>query len=256
METEAIIGGVISGILATAIWYFSKKIISYYKNYKIKLLLGLRSNHKKNLFYLVYGEFVLRPRVFKIKSFWRSDGNFMAYCKSNRPNLPISIKSTISKCEVVAINYIISNLISKFGGKTKLVSDFESIDEYESNIISVGGIDSNNKTKLILEEANKRFGDINSRLDFHCGDYGNFGYILKYTPKKIIKKSWIIIAGSGESGTTGSAWFLANKYKEIFNRLYDPSEVFKFQESKDFLAFINVRDCIDENSEIVEFIEK
>lgn len=252
MESDSIIGGIISGLLATAIWYFSNKIIRYYKNYKIKLLLG-SSNNNKNFFYLVFGEFILRPPIIEMSALKHSNGQLMPYCKPDNNNYIISIKEPISKCEVVAMNYILTTIISKLKAKSKLISDTYNFDNNESNIISFGGKYSNTKTEMILNEAKTEFGEIHSHLESICNKRGNYGYILKYTPKKTSEKSWIIVAGSGESGTTGSAWFLANRYKEIFSRLYNEDEIFKFQKSKNFLAFIHVRDFKDENSEIIEF---
>ncbi|MFZ3244749.1 MAG: hypothetical protein WA185_06710, partial [Candidatus Acidiferrales bacterium] len=41
------------------------------------------------------------------------------------------------------------------------------------------------------------------------------GLILKIHPAQFPDRVWITCAGMGERGTSGSAWFLANKWQEI-----------------------------------------
>jgi len=51
-------------------------------------------------------------------------------------------------------------------------------------------------------------------------------------------------AGLGEWGTSGSAWFLAMKWKELLKR----------SKGRDFGAVIRVRQGQDESAEIIDFV--
>jgi hypothetical protein len=47
----------------------------------------------------------------------------------------------------------------------------------------------------------------------------DYGVILKIHPVQFPQRTWLVCAGMGESGTSGSAWYLAHRWREIAKNL-------------------------------------
>ena len=69
----------------------------------------------------------------------------------------------------------------------------------------------------------------------------DFGLILKINPIQFPEKTWIICAGIAEWGTSGAAWYLANKWRELY----------RFAKGEAFAIIVKVRNLQDESSEPV-----
>jgi len=65
----------------------------------------------------------------------------------------------------------------------------------------------------------KRKNDTQALVNFTAGS--DFGLILKLHPVQFPERVWIVCAGIGERGTSGAAWYLANKWQELRSRAYD-----------------------------------
>ena len=63
--------------------------------------------------------------------------------------------------------------------------------------------------------------------------------ILKIHPTQFSNRTWILCAGIGEWGTSGAAWYLAYKWKEIY----------RYAKSSPFALVIKVKRNQDEFSE-------
>jgi hypothetical protein len=59
-------------------------------------------------------------------------------------------------------------------------------------------------------------------LPFTCSNEADHGFILRITPPEFPTRSWIVCAGLGEWGTSGSSWFLANKWQELVEKKVIP----------------------------------
>jgi hypothetical protein len=72
-----------------------------------------------------------------------------------------------------------------------------------------------------------------------------YGLILRYRPDPDDhpERAWFLCAGLGAKGTTGAAWYLANKWKHFLQR----QEVGK----DDFIAVIKVPMAADRDSSLV-----
>ena len=65
--------------------------------------------------------------------------------------------------------------------------------------------------------------------------------ILKIHPSQFSNRTWLVCAGLGEWGTSGAAWYLAYKWREIY----------RFAKSEHFSIIVRVRPGQDESAEPV-----
>jgi hypothetical protein len=71
-----------------------------------------------------------------------------------------------------------------------------------------------------------------------------YGIILKIHPTQFPERTWIACAGMGETGTSGAAWFLARKWKELEKRADGAGR---------FFALIAVEQGKDESAVVIKF---
>jgi len=237
-----ILGGVIVILLDRAYLVLSKKI----KNYKLKQIFGkdIINNYK-----LIYGQFLLKP-VYDIK------GSLVhhPFIKQGSP-LSHSILDPVSFSDTKAAKYI-SSLIAKETGKyAELVSDLEIGSEIDVSYCSTGGY-SNFKSLEIMNSQS------NTYYDFCFNSTGNVeGIINKVTKQKYInrdaaydiafiiktynrffpKRVQICVAGFNIWGTSGAAWYLSHKWKDIY----------RLAGSKEFGIVLRVRKDNDQTAEII-----
>jgi hypothetical protein len=77
-------------------------------------------------------------------------------------------------------------------------------------------------------------------LPFSCTTEEDHGFILRITPPEFPNRSWIVCAGLGEWGSSGSAWFLANKWQELIKKIHPLAYHSDIMRIPDFLAVIRV----------------
>lgn len=171
----------------------------------------------------------------------------------------ISISEAVSNCEVRAINYISSGIFSKLKCQSFIHSDKDMKNKNDFSMISVGGSVAEVFEDLLLfvekhfeltqnSFNNKRKGNI-----YSIDDDFDYGLIVKTTPKNSDDRIWISCFGIGEWGTSGSAWFLSNKYKELYDIAYAWScDICSYNDNK-FIAVIKVPIGNDEKAELVDF---
>jgi hypothetical protein len=71
-----------------------------------------------------------------------------------------------------------------------------------------------------------------------------YGMILKVRPARFPRRVWLACAGIGEWGTSGAAWFLANKWNEIRSRVG----------AYPFIAIVRILHGQDESAEVVRIL--
>jgi len=171
-----------------------------------------------------------------------------------------SIEHPVSECEVRASTYIATLLGLPRDLQLQLFSDTETSSILDSNFISFGGPGSNYKTADILASranifirmAHAEFSlPTGESLPFLCSREADHGFILRVTPPEFPVRSWIVCAGLGEWGTSGTAWFLAHKWQELIKGI-DPVAYWSgIMGIPDFLAIIRVVPDQDQSARIV-----
>ncbi len=124
-----------------------------------------------------------------------------------------------------AVAYVASVIGINSNGPPIIEADDHQDERMDISFITIGG--TNHRTQDIFDDESNvflQFGDerietrrshrriVSAPLSSQGVDYG---MIIKIHPKSNPERTWICCAGFGEWGTSGAAWFLANRWKKI-----------------------------------------
>ena len=241
----AIIIGIISGLLTTGIIKLIEYIISRIRLYHLRKFFG-EDVVSSDAFHLVYAEFIL-PKVI--------NNNQLPTHPFKKPGeensgIGFSMRNPISSSEVRSTKYLAESLFQEKGDKLMLSSDIELSRQLNISFIAFGGPSSNYKTKDIMQNEgnelirfdNSKFYSVKSnQIVLTTDGLYDYGIILKIHPKQFSEKTWFACAGLDEWGTSGAAWYLAKKWKSLYN----------FAKDSPFAVIVRVNKGQDESAEIV-----
>jgi len=243
--TLNVIGGILAG-WAFALWHTAVKTLT---KHRFKQIFGFKASEEVPTT-LVYEELASLDQSHKF-----------IYCKPGdaTSGRRLSISRPIPIASVRAVSYL-SNTIGKFMRRSPAVrSDMVVRNLLDFDFICFGGPFSNVMTETCLDNAGnrlvvfdqkvnqfKRKNDGHALVEFHPGF--DYGLILKVRPVQFPERVWIVCAGIGERGTSGAAWYLANKWQELRRKVYDMP----------FAAFLkvegNVHSGRDQSAELLTII--
>lgn len=192
-------------------------------------------------------EFFLSYALLKLKELSPADP--MPYRKPGAPTVAISISFPVSYPEVRAAKYLSESIASNSFSPPRLSSDFELHSRLDISFIAFGGPLSNVKTKDAIDATNtlvtfdnQEFRSPKSKKLVVKRETGfDYGLILKVHPSQFPKRTWFTCAGVGEWGSSGAAWYLSKKWKDILD----------FAGSKEFAVVVKVSPEQDESAEPV-----
>lgn len=202
----------------------------------------------KPSFALVYGELVLNPQIQNPMPYMKVGGN---------PQGRFSMTAPVSQCELRAANYLSSAIGSATHNTPALRSDTSVRSTVDLDFISFGGPLSNFKSDDTQTNAGNRlaffdqgpavprFLDRATQAAFaNCVDRSfDYGMLLKIHPTAFPKRTWIMCAGFSEWGTSGAAWYLANRWNDIRKQV----------KARPFAIVVRVRPHQDESAEPIAF---
>jgi hypothetical protein len=200
----------------------------------------------KSGFALVYGELALNSSMLP-----------MPYVKvGGNPQARFSISRPVSQCELRAASYLSSSIGNGAGSTPALRSDAEIRSVLDLDFVSFGGPLSNfksddcqsnsNNSLAIFDQPNTRFLERKTgNLLAVCSDPAfDYGLILKVRPEQFPNRVWLVCSGFGEWGTSGAAWYLANRWTAIRTQAKD----------RPFAAVVRVRAPQDQSAECIRII--
>lgn len=244
---QNVLGGVLASVVYALFGWARKRA----KAWRFKRIFGDRpADESLNL---VYEEMVLTNPASNFP--YSRPGNL-------HPGGEFSISRPIPIASVRAVSYLAS-AIGQFTSSTPSVrSDREIQGFMDIDFISFGGPMSNDLTAAcesnggcsglaILRQPENVFVRVPDQELFHQLDpMFDYGIILKIHPAEFPNRTWIACAGLSERGTSGAAWFLANKWEQLRRRAG----------KKPFAALVCVdRDLLtgrDQSAVIVDFVSK
>ena len=171
-----------------------------------------------------------------------------------------SIADVAHGAEVVSANYLNTEFCRVKAGTLSILLDEDAHKKQDVNYISLGWLSNNksmevvgNKTncflRYVLAEGNGSvYLAAKSRPDVPLPfDPGyDYGLILKISSHEIPERRWIGCMGMGESGTSGAAYYLANKWESISEKFWWWDRHFK--KDNNFAALIKVKRGVDESA--------
>jgi hypothetical protein len=251
--TLSITYNVVGGILTLVVTGLSAWACKKWRRRRFKRVFGVTDER----YQLVYAPLKLHPDVKAAlpPTFSRPLGEPFVFVRSDSDNARFSASQITSSCEIRAASYIASAL-GKDGARESTFVDCESLaSKLDIDFVSFGLV-SNLKTidvfnnegnDLVITVPNPGFmawkwtgeptiTEYRSNLDY--------GIILKIHPVQFPRRTWIACAGMGEFGTSGAAWFLARKWKDLEQRANGAGR---------FFALIAVESGKDESAVLVNF---
>lgn len=183
------------------------------------------------------------------------------YLKPGVPNYNVSTERPVALSEIRAVNYLSSEFRRWLPSSVTVVTDVEIRASLDLSFVSLG-FGTNLKTRDAISNSANTAVDtdfLNSFTDrgtnqpaFQREPGFDYGLILKIHPTQFPTRSWLSCAGVGEWGTSGAAWFLANKWeRELLKaRMRDGQEL----GTRPFAAWVKVRPGQDESTELVQVI--
>lgn len=216
-----IIGGIMV-VLSVELYRLGKA--KYFKR-RFKSVFGSDVD-REGAYHLVYAQLGL-PRLFD-----QGIEIVRPYIKPENPGTQFSIERPVSFSETRASKYLAESIGKETKRSPALVSDLEVRERLNISFISFGGPLSNFKTRdlnanpnnHLLTFDNKNFTSVETGQTILRPEPGfDYGIILKVHPGQFIERTWIGCEGRGEWGTSGAAWYLANKWQEIFEFAGDDS---------------------------------
>lgn len=238
--------GVVSGLVTWLVLERVRSMRTAVWQRRLRAVFGDDINSESKL-HLVYAEFALMMHPEHAET-----GTILKhlYVKPNEvnPTQTFSIDRPISSCELRAVRYIAESIGRQTRCTPLLSSDLDVKEKLDISFIALGGPGSNYKTREILENDANNLIRFNGQRFYANGTDNplpnlergyDYGMILKLHPTQFITRTWITCAGIGEWGTSGSAWYLANKWREIQ----------KWAGNKSFVLLVRVKPTIDESAE-------
>ena len=234
-----IIGGALVALLT---WLFLWLIKRYYK-WNFKRVFG---GDSADNFFITYGRMRLYPS-------YDEKGNKREWPYYNKSGHSFRVSSVVSFSGTRAVKYLSETFGKVVNISPKLISDEEIEEKLDISFCSIGG-KNNLKTEDVLRSEENVFYDFgksgskpviitkkNGEKKFSVHDIYDYAFIIKIIPKNFPNRVWIAVAGLGEWGTSGAAWFLSKKWN-------------KMSKNKSFGVLIKVRLGKDESAEVVHKI--
>lgn len=159
-----------------------------------------------------------------------------------------SSSKLIGNTDVKSLKYLSDEISNRLNYSPQLWLDDDLAKSLDLDFIAFGG--SNFYCKQMIRSDENAFfslGDssIKSKIsgeDFRSDDQFDYGIIIKLKYPNFPDRIWIAIVGIGESGTSGSGWYLSKFWKKIQREAG----------SSEFAILIKVQHGIDHSARVVE----
>lgn len=248
-----VIGGALVALFAWSYGWLSRKC----RQWAVKQVMGYDFD-KDGIYHIVYGSFIL-PTLHD------QSGQIITHPYIKTPLPPpsprkpasagFSIDNPVSSGEMRSIAYL-----AELFGKTRacaptITTDNDMVSRVDVSFISLGGPSSNFKTEDTVGHPANNLVTMTSAGFVHPISQQpvvpitpnvqyDYGMILRICPTQHPTRTWIVCAGLGEWGTSGAAWFLANKWSQLLWHTL-------WRRQKQYAALVRVRRGQDESAEIV-----
>ena len=240
---EQITYNIVGGIIVAGLTFPYRWITALLRSYRFQRIFG---PIQENQFFLVYGLLELGKCLDE-----RGNSVEAPYIKPGVGGA-FRISSLVSAAQTRGIKYIAEMFGKNVRVTPFLVPDNEIRDRMDISYCSIGGKD-NLKTNDALEDDENKFFDFDTTTNpvtirvketgerFCCRNNHDYAFIIKLRPKSLQDRTWVAIAGLGEWGTSGAAWYLAKNWKAIGSRY----------KRKSFGLIIRVKAGKDESAELI-----
>ena len=218
-----IFGSLIAGFITLALveWYKQYKISCENKNFK--KVFGTYDNDQ---IHLIVPALSVRPDVTNLLQNSTLPGNQYPLIKFGGAFIKSS--NLLGYADVLSLKYILNNTSKVYGTKSIIMTDQDLNNHLDISFVSFGG-SSFYCTYVLSQNDNNFYKFVENRIEkvndpnisFQIDNTYDYGLIIKYRHVNFPDKTWIIIAGLGESGTSGAGWFLSTHWEKISREMGD-----------------------------------
>ena len=225
-----IVGGIIVVICDRLIIRACKK----YTGYRFKKIFG----NKVSDYRIVYSE---------LKYENKSNDNQNYIFTKDGINQSFSSTFIIPSCESRAANYLNTLFYKSLGKSVELVTDTKVKTITNLSYCSIGGINNYKSVEIIESISNQFLGLEGISIIYNKSKIEDrFEFSTEYDLCAIIKikhqgQTKICVSGLGEWGTSGGAWYLEKKWKELV----------KIVDDNEFGTIIRTKHFSDDSAELV-----
>ncbi len=220
----------------------------------VELYLGLRRRLAHRKFRTVIGLGVQRVTL-TLGKLIPSDN--YAFGLEGVRDYGITAKEIGSFCEIRALSYVARSIAENSSIETQVMSAPEISGEFNLDFIAVGAMSNLKSCDLFANPGNRlaefslQQGAFVRKKDGSVLWRNRQGYdhgiIVKINPTQFPDRTWITCSGFNEWGTSGTAYFLANHWRELHKQLQGSDKPFlaviEVQEGKDQSAMLRVFEC-------------
>lgn len=245
--TVNVAASVVGGAITVAVIEAAKGLVRRARRWRLRAVFG--EEVSTGDIHLVYAHLSLSP-IFDSAGQPVTHPYLKRRPRAEHSGTGISIQTPVSSCELRGAAYLSELFAREFGHGARLSSDESLEGRLDVAFISFGGPAPNYKTgDAIANNGNhfvafgpERLVSKKSGKDVFVRDQDfDYGLVMKIHPSQFPRKTWIVCAGFGEWGTSGAAWYLANKWREIY----------KYAGSGCFAIVVRVTGPQDESAEPV-----
>ncbi len=230
-------GGIIAGLGTLLVIWVANYIRRRYHDKSFRAFFGSDIAQGQEA-YLVYTSFKLNPH--KVKVVDNEEKHLYTKRLEGKEGIPeliqraiFSIDAPISGAEMRAVKHLSEAIGGHPGVSLTLIEDYDDKIWGQHNLSFITcGSDSSNKKSFDALEANEflEFLQLSDKLVVIASKRSNshfpkqvdrnydYGMIVKVSPAQFPLRTWFVCAGLGEWGTSGAAYFLANKWKSIHSQ--------------------------------------
>lgn len=259
--------GIVTSISASFFFLFCVEFIQNQRRlieqYRFKRFFG--NDVTNNKMYLVYPNFKLNNVLLELKKEHNILQDFEKSPSLFNTSHRIDLDKAVAENDLCAMIYL-TGLFSEVSRMTPpIMVDSDMVKEPNKSFISFG-LTSNDCTHMYLAHSTKPAFQLitnDNRLDDYLAVYNEqeqefryttilnkiyYGIILKYHPDPHDNpdRVWFYCAGLGTKGTTGSAWYIANKWKKLYRMVG----------VNDFIAVVKVYNNTDIITELELIVKK
>jgi len=215
--TQGVIGSLIAGFLTIG-------IIEVYKYYKLKLqhkqFKKVFGTYDKDKLHLIVPALSVRPEVIHQLQTSNLQGKQFPLVKYGGAFIKSS--KLLAYADTISLKYVLDILATTLGSKSVITTDEDLQRNLDLSLISFGG--SSFYCTYVLNQPNNKFytfsGDavISKQAPnkvFSIDATYDYGFVIKYQHDNFPNRTWIIVAGLGESGTRGAGWFLSTHWQQL-----------------------------------------
>lgn len=214
---SGIIGSIIASLLTYAIIAGRRYYKIYLKNSKLTKIIGA---YKEDNLYMVVPALAVRPDVINLLQNSHLEGNNFPLIKYG--GTLIKSSKLLGYADVVSLKYVLNIVTNALGSKSVVLTDEDLQNQLDISFISFGG--SSFYCTYVLGQVNNQFYNFNGNtivrtqnpeISFQIDRTFDYGFIIKYRHENFTNRTWIIIAGLGESGTRGAGWYLSTHWEQL-----------------------------------------